>query len=53
MREIDATPEGDLNDPARFAPMADVIPGVRPWRVVYDPGHLAEHGAAIRAWLER
>jgi hypothetical protein len=40
-----------LNDPDRIADLARVIPGWRPWRVLYDPDHYADHGRAIEAWL--
>jgi uncharacterized protein (TIGR03083 family) len=45
--------EDDLNDPARFPPLAEVIPGWRPWRVLYDPDHYTSHGQDVHAWLER
>jgi hypothetical protein len=39
--------EEELNEPARIRGLAERIPGWRPWRVLYDPGHYAEHGRAI------
>jgi hypothetical protein len=39
--------EEALNEPARIRGLAERIPGWRPWRVLYDPGHYAEHGRAI------
>lgn len=41
--------DDDLNDPDRFAGLAEQIPGWRPWRVLYDPGHYTEHGQTIEA----
>jgi len=39
--------DGELNDAGQFAGLTDAIPGWRPWRLLYDPGHYAEHGKAI------
>lgn len=43
----------ELNDPDRMTDLARTIPGWRPWRVFYDPGHYADHGRAIEEWLAR
>ncbi len=37
----------DLNEPERIAGLAERIPGWRPWRVLYDPGHYEDHGRTI------
>lgn len=42
--------EEELNDPGRFAQMP---PGWRPWRILFDPGHYQGHADGIRAWLAR
>jgi DinB family protein len=39
--------EETLNEPTFIRGLAERIPGWRPWRVVYDPGHYGEHGRAI------
>lgn len=49
--EIEAMREDELNDPGRMRDLAQTIPGWRPWRVLYDPGHYADHGRAIEEWL--
>jgi uncharacterized protein (TIGR03083 family) len=41
----------DLNDPECFPGLVARIPGWRPWRVMYDPGHYDDHGRAIEAAL--
>jgi hypothetical protein len=41
----------DLNDPERIHGLVARIPGWRPWRVIYDPGHYDEHGRTIEAAL--
>lgn len=48
-----AVSEDELNDPARFPPLAEVIPGWLPWRLLYDPYHYEAHGRDVRDWLER
>lgn len=45
--------EDELNDADRFPGLPERIPGWRPWRVVYDPEHYADHGRAIAAALGR
>jgi Mycothiol maleylpyruvate isomerase N-terminal domain len=47
---VAALSDEDLNDPRRFAGMPE---GWRPWRILYDPEHFAEHADSIRAWLAR
>ena len=47
---VAALSEEDLNDPHRFAGMPI---GWRPWRVLYDPHHYADHARSIGAWLAR
>jgi hypothetical protein len=42
----------ELNEPDRFEGLAERIPGWRPWRVLYDPGHYDHHGKAIAAALD-
>jgi hypothetical protein len=37
----------DLNEPERIRDLSERIPGWRPWRVLYDPGHYEEHGRTI------
>jgi hypothetical protein len=49
LEALDALSDEELNDPARFAGMPT---DWRPWRVMYDPHHYADHAQAIRAWLE-
>ena len=39
----------ELNEPDRIRDLSERIPGWRPWRVLYDPGHCAEHGETIEA----
>jgi uncharacterized protein (TIGR03083 family) len=41
----------ELNDPSLFRDMSERIPGWLPWRVLYDPGHYAEHGQTIEEAL--
>src|SRR5690348_10223220 len=43
---VAALSDEDLNDPSRFASMAD---GWRPWRILYDLGHYQAHADSIRA----
>lgn len=43
--------DAELNDPERIRGLDDGIPGWRPWRVLYDPGHYGEHGRTIAAAL--
>jgi uncharacterized protein (TIGR03083 family) len=50
MRALDDLTEEELNDPARIR---DMIPGWRPWRILYHPGHADAHAKDICAWLER
>ena len=47
--EIAALSDDDLNEPDRISGLAARIPGWRPWRVIYDPGHYDEHARAIEA----
>lgn len=41
--------DDELNDATSFSGLAQRIPGWKPWRVLYDPDHYREHGAAIAA----
>jgi hypothetical protein len=43
--------EEDLNEADHFRGLPERIPGWRPWRVLYDPGHYEEHGQTIQAAL--
>lgn len=45
--------EAELNDASRFGGLTERIPGWRPWRVLYDPGHYEDHGKAIASALEQ
>jgi uncharacterized protein (TIGR03083 family) len=40
--------DAELNDASRIEGLVARIPGWRPWRVLYDPGHYAEHRTTIR-----
>jgi uncharacterized protein (TIGR03083 family) len=40
--------DDELNEPDRFSGLTERIPGWRPWRVLYDPGHYQDHGRTIR-----
>ncbi len=44
---LETLSEDDLNEADRFVGLVETIPGWRPWRVLYDPGHYDEHGATI------
>lgn len=44
---ISTLSEDELNEPEHFKDLAARIPGWRPWRVVYDPGHYDDHGRTI------
>ena len=41
--------EADMNEPAHIEGLAERIPGWRPWRVLYDPNHYAEHRRTLEA----
>ena len=43
--------DDELNEAGRFRGLSEQIPGWAPWRVIYDPGHYAEHGQTIGAVL--
>lgn len=51
LAEIEKLSDEELNDPREMADLVRMIPGRRPWRVLYDPGHYADHGRAIEDWL--
>jgi hypothetical protein len=53
LSELDRMSDEELNEPARMTGLARTIPGWRPWRVLYDPRHYADHGSAIEEWLRR
>lgn len=44
---IEDLSDEELNEPDRIRDLAERIPGRRPWRVLYDPGHYDEHGRTI------
>jgi uncharacterized protein (TIGR03083 family) len=46
---LEGLEEADLNEPDRIQGLAERIPGWRPWRVLYDPTHYAEHRRTIEA----
>ena len=48
---IEELSEDELNEPDRFRGLPERIPGWRPWRVLYDPGHYDHHGRAISSAL--
>lgn len=48
---IERLSEEDLNEPERFHGLTERIPGRRPWRELYDPGHYDEHGRTIETTL--
>jgi DinB family protein len=48
---IEGLSDGELNEPDCFEGLSERIPGWRPWRVLYDPGHYEEHGRTIAAAL--
>jgi len=50
---ISGLSEDELNEPSHFDGLSEGIPGWRPWRVIYDPGHYDHHGQAIASALER
>ena len=43
--------DDELNEPGQIRDLPERIPGWRPWRVLYDPGHYAEHGRTIEEAL--
>jgi len=49
---VEALSDEELNDPGRFAGMPD---DWLPWRIISGNTyrHYADHGASIRAWLDR
>jgi uncharacterized protein (TIGR03083 family) len=49
---IGSLTDDELNDPDRFPGLSETIPDWRPWRVLYDPHHYADHGRTIAAALE-
>lgn len=53
MSAISGLSEDELNEPNHFDGLSEGIPGWRPWRVLYDPGHYDHHGQTIASALER
>jgi len=53
LSELDRMSDEELNEPSRMTGLAPTIPGWRPWRVLYDPRHYADHGRAIESWLQQ
>jgi uncharacterized protein (TIGR03083 family) len=51
MSAVQELSEDELNEPERFAGLPERIPGWRPWRVLYDPGHYGDHGQTIASAL--
>ncbi len=51
--ELEGMTDDELNDPGRMVGLSGSIPGWRPWRVLYDPGHYLDHGHAIEEWLRQ
>jgi len=49
---LEGLSQEELNDAASFPPLAEQIPGWRPWRVLYDPHHYRDHTEVVRAWLD-
>ncbi len=50
--ELQAMTDDELNDPGRMRGLVEAVPGWPPWRILYDPGHYADHGGTIERWLE-
>jgi hypothetical protein len=48
---IEGLSDTELNESDRFEGLSENIPGWRPWRVLYDPGHYEEHGRTIESAL--
>jgi uncharacterized protein (TIGR03083 family) len=53
LEALDGMSDEELNEPGGIRGLVDRIPGWRPWRVLYDPGHYAEHRETIEARLPR
>ena len=53
MTALSSLSEEELNEPSRFAGLAERIPDWRPWRVLYDPAHYDDHGQTIASALDR
>lgn len=51
MSAVHELSEEELNEATRFEGLPERIPGWRPWRVLYDPGHYEDHGRTIEAAL--
>ncbi|HTS15869.1 MAG TPA: maleylpyruvate isomerase N-terminal domain-containing protein [Candidatus Sulfotelmatobacter sp.] len=49
MAAIERLDQADLNEPDRLEGLSERIPGWRPWRLLYDPTHYAEHRGPIEA----
>jgi uncharacterized protein (TIGR03083 family) len=50
VRRLAGLTDNELNDPARWPEMPS---DWRPWRIIYDPKHYAQHASDLHDWLER